>query len=493
MLVAIVVWIAVVAGLVLFLGNSQRDGRRLIVARTQTRVQLGAEFATLYVKDLLSRERTEGLISLEGRDVSGATFDRVARGMGLSAAVLLDSKGRLLQVLPADPALIGVAIGGKYAHLASAVAGRAAVSDVVPSAARHLPVVGFATPFQTASGRRVFSGAYDVSRTPLGAYLREMTSLPGRRVYLVDAQGELIASSQGDLPQATLRQASPGLASASQHASSGRFAAKSGEQYFVSAPVTGTPWRLLMSVPEAQLFQSMGGPWRWLTWLAIFGLACAGFGVILLFDKLHRGRAQMRQLNAELERIAHTDELTGLRNRRSIEKALANTLSAARRHEQSFAVLMIDVDHFKRVNDTLGHHGGDQVLIEVSRALSESLRTEDVIGRWGGEEFLVVLPYTGEAGAARSAERLRKSVARRTETTGSGPDVTVTVGLAQWSGETCDDLIARADAALYAGKAAGRNVVHTAPSLEHVSDLDRSFERVEDQVSPGPIVREPAA
>jgi diguanylate cyclase (GGDEF)-like protein len=321
-----------------------------------------------------------------------------------------------------------------------------------------------------------------------------MTSLPGRRVYLVDANGDLIASSQGDLPQATLTQASPGLASASEHASSGRFAASNGEQYFVSAAVAGTPWRILMSLPEAQLFKSVGGPGKWLTWLAVLGLGTAGFAVILLFDKLHGGRRQMRQLNAELERIAHTDELTGLRNRRAIEKTLEHTLSAARRHEQSFAVLMIDVDHFKRINDTLGHHGGDQVLIGVAGALSDSLRTEDVIGRWGGEEFLVVLPFTGEQGAARSAERLRKAVARRrNETPGSGPDVTVTVGLAQWSGESCDDLIARADAALYAGKAAGRNVVHTAPSLEHVRDSEPSRERADNQLSPSPAAPEPAA
>lgn len=105
---------------------------------------------------------------------------RASSSVGVTAAVLLDHEGRVLQVLPAKPALIGqdIAGSGKYPHLASAVAGHAAVSNVVPSAARGLPVVGFAEPFATASGRRVFSGAYDVSKTPLGAYLSRLIVLP---------------------------------------------------------------------------------------------------------------------------------------------------------------------------------------------------------------------------------------------------------------------------------------------------------------------------
>jgi diguanylate cyclase (GGDEF)-like protein len=487
-IVALIAWVGVIGGLTVALSNSQSATRRLIVTRTEARAQLGAEFATLYVKDLLGRERTEGLTWLQGRHVSGQLFGRTARSMGLSAAVLLDGQGRLLQVLPADPALIGVALSHRYAHLASAVAGRPAVSNVVPSAARHYPVVGFAIPFQTAFGRRVFSGAYDVSRTPLGAYLSHMTTVPGRRVYLTDSQGNLIASSQGAVLQTTLASVDPTLAATVARVESGAYASRGVERYFVSAPVADTPWRILMSMPEAQLFKSIDGPGERLAWLAILGLALTGFAAILLFDRLHRGRGQLRQLNAELDHIAHTDPLTGIQNRRAIERALEETLSAARRHHHSFSVLMIDIDHFKRINDTLGHHAGDRALMETSQALASSLRTEDSIGRWGGEEFLVVLPFTNEAGATHTAERVRNAVGnRKSVAVGAELSVTVTIGLAHWSGESAATLIAKADSALYAGKAAGRNTVFTAPTLLHTGNADSSSGVADDSPTASPV------
>jgi hypothetical protein len=284
--VALIVWVGVIGALTVALSNSQSAARHLIITRTQTRAQLGAEFATLYVKDLLGRERTEGLTWLESRHVTGQVFERTTRAMGLSAAVLLDGQGRLLQVVPADPKLVGVKISSRYAHLASAVAGTAAVSNVVPSAADHHPVVGFAMPFETKFGRRVFSGAYDVSRTPLGAYLSHMSAVPGRRVYLSDSQGDLIASSQGTAGQTTVASVDPALAAASARFGFGEYTSRGTERYFVSAPVAGTPWRILMSMPEAEMFKSINGAGERLVWLAILGLALTGLAVILLFDRL---------------------------------------------------------------------------------------------------------------------------------------------------------------------------------------------------------------
>jgi diguanylate cyclase (GGDEF)-like protein len=153
---------------------------------------------------------------------------------------------------------------------------------------------------------------------------------------------------------------------------------------------------------------------------------------------------------------------------------------------------MIDIDHFKRINDTLGHHAGDLALIETSKTLLSSLRNEDVIGRWGGEEFLVVLPFTDQAGAVQTAERLRNAVGnRKSVAVGAESSVTVTIGLAHWSGETVDMLIARADSALYAGKAAGRDTVYTAPALADRSNEYSVFGAAGDSPSAGRLVHEP--
>ena len=114
---------------------------------------------------------------------------------------------------------------------------------------------------------------------------------------------------------------------------------------------------------------------------------------------------ELRNRNAELDLISRTDALTGLYNRRHIEERLRELASAARRHSSSLAVLMLDIDHFKQVNDTIGHAGGDAVLREFSARLQSVLRAEDVPGRWGGEEFLAILPNTELKGAVILGKR----------------------------------------------------------------------------------------
>ncbi len=120
-------------------------------------------------------------------------------------------------------------------------------------------------------------------------------------------------------------------------------------------------------------------------------------------------------------------------------------------------MLVIDVDHFKTFNDQLGHRSGDAVLAHSARVLDGALRTEDAIGRWGGEEFLVVLPGTDEAGAVQATERLRTALAgdQPQEASEAGLPVTVTIGVAEWHHEDMSELVSRADGALYGGKAAG--------------------------------------
>jgi two-component system cell cycle response regulator len=168
-----------------------------------------------------------------------------------------------------------------------------------------------------------------------------------------------------------------------------------------------------------------------------------------------------------LEKLATTDPLTGVLNRRALTDRLAGELDRARRYDLVLTLLMIDLDHFKSINDTYGHLVGDEVLREVSAILQREVRTVDLVARYGGEEFVVVLPETGEDGANTFAERVRQRIAEHRVVTGDGGkplSVTVSIGVAAFPspgiGET-DDLVARADEALYRAKAQGRNRVRT--------------------------------
>jgi two-component system, cell cycle response regulator len=167
---------------------------------------------------------------------------------------------------------------------------------------------------------------------------------------------------------------------------------------------------------------------------------------------------------ADLEDLAYGDELTELPNRRGASRQIDVLISRARRHGHQLAFLLIDADRFKAINDEHGHAIGDVVLRELAARLRERVRREDVVGRWGGEEFVVALPETTPDGAAAVAESLRAGVSGTPITAdGSELQVTISIGVAAWTGEELDDLVVRADRALYAAKAAGRDRV----VLEH--------------------------
>ncbi len=161
---------------------------------------------------------------------------------------------------------------------------------------------------------------------------------------------------------------------------------------------------------------------------------------------------------ARLEALLREDALTGLSNRRAILTQLGGMVSAARRHGHPLSIAILDLDHFKRINDTHGHKTGDDVLVMAAHALGTHLRAEDQLGRLGGEEFLILLPDTDAAAASHVAEKLRLEVAAAP----SPVPVTVSAGVATWDGEASDDLLQRADDALYAAKDAGRDRVMAA-------------------------------
>src|SRR4051812_38923133 len=174
---------------------------------------------------------------------------------------------------------------------------------------------------------------------------------------------------------------------------------------------------------------------------------------------------ELLEQTRRLESLIFEDALTGLANRRYILGQLASQVSGARRHGRPLSIAIVDIDHFKPVNDRYGHQTGDEVLVEVARALAEHIRAEDHLGRLGGEEFLVVLPDTDAGAADRVIEKLRCEAAKAEVAHAGEPiAVTVSIGVATWAGEAPEDLLRRADGALYDAKAAGRDRAQAAPA-----------------------------
>jgi two-component system cell cycle response regulator len=180
---------------------------------------------------------------------------------------------------------------------------------------------------------------------------------------------------------------------------------------------------------------------------------------------IHRAQVieTTRSENARLDVLAHTDPLTQVLNRRALTNHLVKELERARRYEAVMTMLMIDLDHFKLVNDRHGHLIGDDVLREVAAFLQATVRSVDLVARYGGEEFVVVLPETATAGAMIFAERIRQQIATNPFVPAVGPlSITASVGVAVYPADgidTVEDLFARADDALYRAKAQGRDRV----------------------------------
>ncbi len=171
---------------------------------------------------------------------------------------------------------------------------------------------------------------------------------------------------------------------------------------------------------------------------------------------------------SELERSARIDYLTGVPNRRSLEESLKQAFSHMRRHRQSLALMIVDIDHFKRINDSLGHAAGDEALIHTVTRIREHIRNEDILSRIGGEEFVVVVPGADIDEGMRTAERIRHAFSDKPILLSAGVHaITVSIGVAtlQANDTRFDSLLLRADEALYEAKRNGRNqVVFASPA-----------------------------
>jgi diguanylate cyclase (GGDEF)-like protein len=190
--------------------------------------------------------------------------------------------------------------------------------------------------------------------------------------------------------------------------------------------------------------------------LYLFGSALFNFGFMVLLTQ---------RLLLKLKRASRRDALTGLENRGAIDATVQHQWAQSSRGAAGFALLLIDVDHFKRVNDAHGHAVGDQVLEHVASVIAAQARQADSVGRYGGDEFIIVAPQSTLAGAAQAAERLRLAMeAEHIHARASNLRVTLSIGVAATTREdvAVADVLARADHALYRAKAKGRNRVEVA-------------------------------
>ncbi len=198
-----------------------------------------------------------------------------------------------------------------------------------------------------------------------------------------------------------------------------------------------------------------------------------------LRSRLDESRREAERLKLEVTRAreeALVDALTGLTNRKGFDRAIEACLSETNPQAPGPCLLMLDIDHFKRFNDTYGHLFGDKVLRALGKSLKSNVKGKDTAARYGGEEFAVLLPQTPLAGAAGLAETLRKTVAagrvKRIDSDETVGNITVSIGVASFNpGETAVEFIARADCALYASKSQGRNrvTVAQADAVEHAN------------------------
>lgn len=168
--------------------------------------------------------------------------------------------------------------------------------------------------------------------------------------------------------------------------------------------------------------------------------------------------AEVEEKNALLKRLSVTDKLTGLHNRIKIDETLKSNLDMFKRYENVFSVMIIDIDHFKKVNDNHGHPIGDSVLKDFAKILKENARITDTIGRWGGEEFMIIASETDSTGAIKFATTLKQAISDYDfEKVGR---ITASFGVTQIAvGDDVEDIVQRADLALYNAKETGRNKV----------------------------------
>ncbi len=480
---------------------ARSTGERITAVFELAKATLSAHAAT---RDLLhqDQEALQGAVAELRRNLQPwFPFD------GMS---LIGRDGRLLAIDPPSPDLIGTDLSEREYVRRVLATGEPYVSDAFRARTGRLIVV-VSVPVRDASGAvaGVLSGSLHLEKdNQLARLLASLERDTAARYLVVDSQRLTVYASHGSDGAGTPVPAEA-LQSLAASGSRGAWVDPRGERYLGSAARVGaTGWTVLSLVPLRQAFAPI---WRFhrqtlvvsLLTLALAALVSWGLSLSLtkplyeiigalgavargqagiklpgfavpewdfLARAFNRMSAELDEYHRELRERAIRDPLTGVLNRGSLEEELERQLAIARREGGFVSVLMIDLDDFKAYNDEHGHQAGDEVLQGLARVARENVRAVDTVGRYGGEEFAVILPDTPCTEAAAVAERLRAALAalplRRR--------VTASIGVACFPthGDTLRELIARADEALYAAKRRGKDRVVVADFLvDHRSGL----------------------
>lgn len=192
-----------------------------------------------------------------------------------------------------------------------------------------------------------------------------------------------------------------------------------------------------------------------LFWQILVAILIISGLLLYCYRVVHSHNRRLQQINAKLEKLSHSDQLTGVANRHSLHQRLATEMQNSQL-KRTFSLILIDVDHFKEINDTFGHDVGDCIIQEIAHLLVAMVRQNDLVGRWGGEEFLIICSQTTEHVAAQLAEQIRLQILQHAFSVDS--PIIVSIGISEYiAGESIDACIKRADDALYRAKHQGRN------------------------------------
>lgn len=302
-------WLAAVAVVLLVvacvaalgLHHYEQTSRASMLARFDQKVAQGAGFVEVYLEELSDRAQLIASRQLGGGPVDDGDVAATAADLGVPLAVLLDDAGRLLAAHPPREDLTGRDLAGAYAHLSEAVAGRRAVSDVVPGAGLGEPVVGFAVPYDTPEGRRVFSLAFRPGATPLEDYLEDLLPVTDVHTYLLDSQGNVLLGP-GGARDGTPVAAVPDLRSAlsDRTSASGSYAVGGQDRHYAVEPVEGTRWVLLSTVPTASIMGPLG-PSLWLGRSGLVLLVVAVVGAICLLWRIAERDRRLQVVNRRLD------------------------------------------------------------------------------------------------------------------------------------------------------------------------------------------------
>ena len=454
--------------------------------------------------------RTQGSAEAVGRlrDYLNSVRERCPDCEGL---LVLDARGRF--VTGSGGRMSGVQF--TQDRLTALRTGDALVGDAYWDAGLGKATLALAVPIRQADGRYVGALMAKLNLRSVADILQRIAPTDSGDVYLMNEQGRLILRLRSSSAEVMRTKVPPATAQALIDREGTTVEYKRADGRAVIGTLRRIPalrWAAVVEMPRAEVVRRAGGSGSGIGVTLLLLLAGAGLVTyvgVLLVRPLERlagaaakvaagdlsvelpsaGRGEVgiltqvfknllmrlreREGQGELERLSVTDALTGLYNRRHLMGTLANEVQRSRRLRRTFSVLLADVDHFKQYNDTHGHLGGDAALVKVAEILRKMTRGVDSVARYGGEEFVVMLIEAPIATAAAVGERIRARVAAEEF---SGGKMTVSVGAAEYPthGDTPEELIASADAAMYEAKSGGRDRVVVA---NRRADLEKEGKR----------------